>query len=118
MSLVLNWIAAKHDQLLGKPLDSEKDDAITEILDLILDNPDSAFKTILQIIEQQPSDSVLACLGAGPIESLLSKHPEYLGELIASVQDTSALKQCLLHVDYDDEDGIDVDLIEKFLKGP
>ncbi len=116
MSLVLNWIAAKQDQLLGKPLDSEKDEAIIELLDLILDNPESAFKTILQIIEQQPSDSLLACLGAGPIESLLTKHPEYLGKLIASVNDTNALKQCLLRVDYDDEDGLDVNLLENFLK--
>lgn len=115
MNLANCWIVATQKQLLGEPLSNEKEEAIINLLDLIFDSPDGAFETILQIIEQQPSDRVLNCLGAGPIEELLVKYPEYLSRLIALVPNSNALRQCLLYVDYDEEDGIDINLLENFL---
>jgi hypothetical protein len=70
---------------------------------------------ILNIIEQNPSEHVLNYLGAGPVEELLVKYPEYLEKLIAMTPNASALKKCLSHVNYDDEDGLDTDMLNKFL---
>lgn len=115
MDLETNWIEATEEQLLGNSLSGEGEEAVINLLELCLDNPDGAVEVILQIIEQKPSDRVLNSLGAGPIESLLFKHPEYLEKLIATAPNPSALKKCLLHVNTDPEDGLDMNLLKKFL---
>ena len=115
MDLETNWIEATEEQLLGNSLSGKGEEAAVNLLELVSDNPDGAVAVILQIIEHQPSERVLNCLGAGPIENLLVKYPEYLEKLIATVPDPSALKKCLLHVNTDPEDGLDTNLLKKFL---
>lgn len=111
------WIEAKEGQLYGKPLSDKGEDAAVHLLELVMNNPDAAFNTILEIIRLKPSEDILRWLGAGPIENLLVEKPEYLQKMINSVSDKVSLKQCLQSVDYDDEDGLDVELLEDFLNG-
>lgn len=116
MSLATNWIEATTEQLAGKSLSVEEEEAVVNLLEQVSGNPEYAFEVMLQIIEQSPSERVLNCLGAGPIEELLVKYPEYLEKLIANVSNASALKQCLLHVNYeDDEDELNINLLDDFL---
>ncbi|WP_020564392.1 DUF6869 domain-containing protein [Methylosarcina fibrata] len=115
MNLAINWIKAKQTQILGKSLSEKEEDAIITLLEQCDYEPDNAVKVILEIIEQNPSERVLAFLGAGPVEELLVKYPEYLEKLIEMTPNTSALKECLSHVNYDDEDGLDAEMLNKFL---
>ena len=115
MDLATNWIEATEGQLLGNSLSGKGEEAAVNVLELVSDNPDGAVEVILQIIECQPSERVLNCLGAGPIESLLVKYPEYLEKLISIVPNADALKKCLLYVNTDPEDGLDMKLLNNFL---
>lgn len=115
MNLANEWIKATETQLSGDSLSCENEDAIIKLFELCSHHPDAALEVVLQIIEQLPAKSVLNNLGAGPIESLFFKYPEYLEKLIAMTPNTSALKECLSHVNYDDEDGLDGEMLNKFL---
>jgi len=115
MNLAINWIEATQAQILGKSLSEKEEDAIITLLEQCDYEPDNAVKVILEIIEQNPSERVLAYLGAGPIEDVLIKYPEYLEKLIVMTPNASALKKCLSHVNYDDEDGLNTDMLNKFL---
>lgn len=115
MKLAINWIKATEMQLLGNSLSSENEDAIINLFELCSHHPDDAVEVILQIIEQKPNERVLNHLGAGPIESLFFKYPNYLEKLIAMTSNASALKKCLLYVNYDDGDELDTEMLKKFL---
>ena len=114
MNLAINWITAKQAQILGKSLSEKEENAVINLLEQCSYEPDNAVEVILEIIEQNPSELVLHYLGAGPVEELLVKYPEYLEKLIAMTPNTSALKACLSHVNYD-EDGLDAEMLNKFL---
>jgi hypothetical protein len=85
------------------------------LFELCLSYPDDAVKVILDIIEQKPNEPVLHQLGAGAIEGLLFRYPECLEKLIAFTSNVDALKKCLLYVEYDNDDKLDKDVLEKFL---
>lgn len=106
-----NWIDAIEGELQGNPLNRKSEDVVVDLLELIADNPDDAFEVILQIIKQSPSERILNRLGAGPIEDLLVKHPEYLEKLINVVPDSIALKSCLTHVNADEGSELEKKLI-------
>ncbi len=101
MNLVANWIDATEAQLRGIPLTGKREEAVVGLLELVSDDPEGALGIVRQIIERKPSDRVLNCLGAGPVEELLIKHPEFLGKLIGGIVDSNSLRECLLHVDAD-----------------
>ncbi|PPD41099.1 MAG: hypothetical protein CTY16_16375 [Methylobacter sp.] len=115
MNFALKWIKATETQLSGATLSSENEDVISDLYDLCSDNPDDALEVILQVIALAPEERVLNQLGAGPIESLFFNYPEYLEKLISLTANTDALKNCLSHVNYDDEGSLDVNFLEKFL---
>lgn len=115
MSLALDWVKATETQIRGETLSCENEDAIINLFELCSKNPDTAFDVIIQIISETPEEKVLNHLGAGPLESLFFKYPEYLQKFITMTPDTDALKKCLSHVNYDAEDGLDLKLLDNFL---
>lgn len=115
MDIVKTWLKSTEIQLAGNPLNCETEIPIIALYEACSDEPDKAIEIISGIIEQKPSDKLLACLGAGPIEELLVKHPKYLGKLIKEVSNHAALRVCLQHVDVGDDDSIDASMLNDFL---
>lgn len=48
--------------------------AVSQLIDLMLDEPDAAWSTILAILKADSSGWMLEMLSAGPLEDLLAKH--------------------------------------------
>lgn len=112
IDLARDWINATEGQLSGNPLTGKDEETVVSLFELVSDNPDAAVEVILQVIEQEPDQRVLNCLGAGPIEDLLGKHPEYLKKLIAAVRNLNSLRSCLTHVNVDDGSELEKSLTE------
>lgn len=100
--LANNWIKAVEDEIQGRRVSADGQDARVGILQLILENPDAAADEILKIIDHKPSDRVLNRLGAGPVEELLVANPQYLERLILEASDPLALRKCLQFVNPDE----------------
>lgn len=110
INLAARWIDATEAQLSGGILSSDAEQAIVELFELVTDDPNGAAKVMLQIIEQEPGERILNCLGAGPMEELLIKHPRYLNSFLRSTHDLQLLKQCLAHVNADEGTTLEAEL--------
>jgi len=116
MDFATKWIEAKDAQLNSKSLSEEEEQAIIKFYDLASDEPDEAIKLALQVIEHEPRIAIIHCLGAGPVEELLVKHPSYLGELITLAEENEKLIQCLSHVNLSEDDVESTNLLAHFLE--
>lgn len=115
MTLAIKWIEATEAQLAAKILNEEEEQAIIKFFELAADEPVKAIEIALQVIEHVPRSSILNCLGAGPVEELLVKHPQYLDELIALAETNEKLKQCLRHVNLPENNLKGTNLLARFL---
>jgi len=118
MDIASDWLKSTQAQLVGLSLNSESEKAIIAAFEICADNPDEAVNLISNIIEQKPNKKLLACLGAGPIEELLVKHPDYLNKLMEAIPCHAALKMCLQHVNTDEDDAIDKSMLNDFINSP
>lgn len=61
--------------------------AIEKFADLEADSPELCWQAITEIVEQKPSQRVLANLAAGPLEELVELHgPEYIESIEKQAQ--------------------------------
>ncbi len=117
MSISNDWIAAAEAQLSGQSLTQEQDDTIVRLLELCADDPAKAFVAISGIVQLDPRLEILNYLGAGPLEDLLIKHCEYLEVLIAKARQDRRFRQCLSHVNLDNEDCPNAQILHNYLGG-
>lgn len=116
MDVVSNWIAATEAQLNASPLNDMEEQAVIALYELASDQPFEAINVILQVLDKQPKLSVINCLGAGPLEELLVKHPELLNQVIGVAETNNALRQSLLHVNMPDDNVEGVNRLNDFLR--
>ncbi len=115
--LVFNWVNATTAQIDGKDLDDRQSDSIADLYDICADDPNRAFEVICQILATNPRKDVLSCLGAGPLEDLLTNHCDYIDKAIKEAENTKLLKDCLGYVNIDLEDCSNVQNLYNFLEG-
>lgn len=72
--LVSAWIAMARAED-GTPEDEENSWAGERVRDWCWENPDQAWKFILDVLAADQSDRVIGLLAAGPVEDLLANHP-------------------------------------------
>ncbi|MGZ8250125.1 MAG: hypothetical protein ACXWUF_19055 [Methylomagnum sp.] len=104
MNIVDKWIEATKSQLRGNSLTEELEYPVIRLFELCSYKPNEAIEIIAEIIEKNPDEKILDCLGAGPIEELLIKYPSYLDILVDKVTNGSSLNRCLSHVNFDEEE--------------
>lgn len=116
MTLAIKWIKATEAQLAAKNLNEEEEQAIIKFFELAADEPKMAIEIALQVLEYSPQRSILNCLGAGPLEDVLVKHPHCLDELIALAETNEKLRQCLSHVNLSEDNLRGANLLKRFLE--
>lgn len=116
MNLAMKWIQATEAQLNRNNLMEEEERAIILFFELASNEPAKAIDIALQVIERGPHSNIINCLGAGPIEELLVKHPSYLDQLIVLAGKNEKIKQCLKHVDLAENDVIGLRRLADFLE--
>ncbi|HEX8988225.1 MAG TPA: hypothetical protein VF816_09695 [Rhodocyclaceae bacterium] len=116
MDLATNWIEATEAQLNRKVLGDEQEAALIELFELSSDQPGQAIKIFQKIAERAPSSSIMNCLGAGPIEELLVKHPGFLEQLITLALNSHPLQHSLMQVTLPEDDPKSVDRLREFVE--
>ncbi|RTL03939.1 MAG: hypothetical protein EKK65_02705 [Lysobacterales bacterium] len=102
MLLSEQWIDSATKQIRQGVLDESNDSSIVMLLDLCNDQPLKAVQVIYEIMEKTSDSDLLSYLGAGPLEDLLVKHPEFLNKFSNDSIDNPKLQQCLSQVNLDD----------------
>jgi hypothetical protein len=70
--------------------------AFETVYDLVDDNPEVAWPIIVQSVKECPSDYVLACIAAGPLEGLLCDHgPSFIDRVLAEAGRDPRFRKCL-----------------------
>jgi len=116
MDLATNWIEATEAQLNRKVLGDEQESALVKLFELSSDQPGEAIKVFLKIAERAPSSSIMNCLGAGPIEELLVKHPGFLEQLITTALNSRPLQYSLMQVTLPEEDSKSLGRLREFVE--
>lgn len=104
-ALVSAWISAT-EKSEGNPGASADDWAIQKVIDLHYDGEHvEIWKIILAIVDATESKWVLECVGAGPLEDLLTHHaPEYIERVVREAKSSTKFKTALSAVWLDEDD--------------
>jgi uncharacterized protein DUF6869 len=96
---IREWTVLREGSRADRLAFEHRRDSAGEVFDRLLDDPpdlSSAWAIILSLIDHAPDDAALAFIAAGPLEDLIHRHGQSLGEeLVSQARRDARFRQAL-----------------------